>query len=169
MQLLRLLTRVVFFIISISLMCVAGGLIFFAGVQFVESFNSGGQDVGQSLLDSIGYAIIAMAVFDVAKYILEEEVIDPTEMRNVGQARRSMTKFVSTISIAVFLEALVAVFQTSKGGDMSMMLYPTLLLFGGVAMIVGLGVYQRLSASAEREVRASPSAAAEEKADLEKF
>jgi hypothetical protein len=169
MQLLRILTRVVFFIISISLMCVAGGLIFFAGMQFYSGFNVEGQDIGQSLLDSIGYAIIAMAVFDVAKYILEEEVIDPTQMRNAGQARRSMTKFVSTISIAVFLEALVAVFQTSKGGDVSMMLYPTLLLFGGVAMIVGLGVYQRLSATAEHEIRSSPAAAAEEKAELEKF
>ena len=169
MKLLRILTRAVFFIISISLMCVAGGLIFFAGMQFYSGFNAEGQDIGQSLLDSIGYAIIAMAVFDVAKYILEEEVIDPTQMRNAGQARRSMTKFVSTISIAVFLEALVAVFQTSKGGDVSMMLYPTLLLFGGVAMIVGLGVYQRLSATAEHEIRSSPAAAAEEKAELEKF
>jgi hypothetical protein len=107
-------------------------------------------------------------VFDVAKYILEEEVIDPTEMRNAGQARRSMTKFVSTISIAVFLEAIVVVFQTSKGQDISNMMYPTLLLFVGVAMIVGLGSYQRLSVSAERETNNSPQAAAEEKAELEK-
>jgi hypothetical protein len=90
-------------------------------------------------------------------------------MRNAGQARRSITKFVSTISIAVFLEALVAVFQTSKGQDMSMMLYPTLLLFGGVAMVVGLGVYQRLSTAAEGVVRSSPQAAAEEQAELDKF
>jgi hypothetical protein len=113
--------------------------------------------------------VIAIAIFEVAKYILEEEVIDPTQMRNAGQARRSITKFVSTISIAVFLEALVAVFQTSKGTDMSMMLYPTLLLFSGVTMVVGLGVYQRLSTSAEGEVRNSPEAAAEEKAELDKF
>ena len=30
------------------------------------------------------------------------------------------------------------------------MLYPTLLLFGGVALVVGLGIYQRLSAAAEK-------------------
>jgi hypothetical protein len=169
MRLFQLLTRAVFCIISIALMGVAGGLILFAGMQLLAAFNAPDQDIGQSLLNSVGYAIIAMAVFDVAKYILEEEVIDPTQMRHAGQARRSMTKFVSTISIAVFLEALVAVFQTSKGGDVTMMLYPTILLFGGVAMIVGLGAYQRLSTSAEREVRNSPEAAAEEQAELEKF
>jgi hypothetical protein len=150
-------------------MVVAIGLIVYAGMQQVSAFSAPEQDIGRALLDSVGYMVIAVAIFEVAKYILEEEVIDPTQMRNAGQARRSITKFVSTISIAVFLEALVAVFQTSKGQDMSMMLYPTLLLFGGVAMVVGLGVYQRLSTAAEGEVRSSPQAAAEEQAELDKF
>ena len=50
-----------------------------------------------------------------------------------------------------------------------MMLYPTILMFSGVAMVVGLGLYQRLSTAAEREVRSSPAAAAEEQAELDKF
>src|SRR3712207_4934791 len=124
-------------------MLVAGALIVYATSQTLAAFNATEQDVGEALLNAVGYVVIAIAVFDVAKYILEEEVIDPAQMRNAGEARRSITKFVSTISIAVFLEALVAVFQTSKG-NVALILYPTLLLFGGVAMIVGLGVYQRL-------------------------
>jgi uncharacterized membrane protein HdeD (DUF308 family) len=168
MWLYRLLTRAVFLFVSIALMVVAGWLIIYAIMQLVSAVNGAERDIGQALLDCVGYAVIAIAVFEVAKYILEEEVIDPTEMRNAGQARRSMTKFVSTISIAVFLEALVAVFQTSKGQDISMMLYPTLLLLSGVVMMVGLGAYQRLSTSAEQEVRSSPEAAAEERAELEK-
>ena len=168
MHLYKFLIRSVFCVVSISLMVVAGGLIIYAGMQLLEAFSGPEGDVGQSLLDSVGYAVIAMAVFDVSKYILEEEVINPTEMRDTGQARRSNTKFISTISIAVFLEALVVIFQTSKGPDTSMMLYPTLLLLSGVAMIVGLGIYQRLSIAGESEVRSSPEAAAEERADLEK-
>jgi hypothetical protein len=155
--------------VSIALMVVAIGLIVYAGMQQVSAFSAPEQDIGRALLDAVGYMVIAVAIFEVAKYILEEEVIDPTQMRNAGQARRSITKFVSTLSIAVFLEALVAVFQTSKGADMSMMLYPTLLLFSGVAMVVGLGVYQRLSTAAEGEVRSSPEAAAEEQAELDRF
>ena len=169
MWLYQVLMRLVFCAVSIALIAVAGGLIVYAALQQVSAFSAPEQDIGQALLDSVGYMVIAIAVFEVAKYILEEEVIDPTQLRNAGQARRSITKFVSTISIAVFLEALVAVFQTSKGQDMSMMLYPTLLLFGGVAMVVGLGVYQRLSTAAEGVVRSSPQAAAEEQAELDKF
>lgn len=168
MRIYQLLARALFGIISLGLVVLAGGLIVYAGMQLVDAFAAPEHDIGRSLLDSVGYMVIAIAVFEVAKYILEEEVIDPTQMRHTGEARRSITKFVSTIIIAVFLEALVAIFQTSKGDDMSMMLYPTILLFGAVGLIVGLGAYQRLSASAEREVRSSPQANAEEQAELDK-
>jgi hypothetical protein len=169
MRVYQLLTRAMFCAVSIALMVVAIGLIVYAAMQQASAFSAPEQDIGRALLDAVGYMVIAVAIFEVAKYILEEEVIDPTQMRNAGQARRSITKFVSTISIAVFLEALVAVFQTSKGTDLSMMFYPTILMFSGVTMVVGLGVYQRLSTSAEREVRSSPAAAAEEQAELDNF
>ena len=47
------------------------------------------------------------------------------------------------------------------------MLYPTILLFAGVALIVGLGAYQRLSAPAEKEAQGSPGEPTSE-ADLKK-
>lgn len=169
MQYVQALARGVFALVSLGLALVAGGLIVYAGMQMVAAFSVPNQDIGDTLLGSVGYVVIALAVFEVAKYILEEEVIDPTQMRHTGQARRSITKFISTILIAVFLEALVAIFQTSKSPDVGAMLYPTILLFGGVAMMVGLGVYQRLSTAAESEVRSSPEAAAEEQAELEKY
>ena len=156
MKLFQLLARAVFSVISLVLMILAGGLIVYAGMQLWDVFGAPESDIGSSLLDAVGYTVIAIAVFEVAKYILEEEVLDPTEMRHTGEARRSMTKFISTIAIAVFLEALVTVFQASKEGKMEQMLYPTLLLFGGIALVVGLGAYQRLSVSAERESEDPP-------------
>ena len=156
MKVFQLIARAVFSVISLVLMILAGGLIVYAGMQLWEVFGAPESDIGSSLLDAVGYTVIAIAVFEVAKYILEEEVLDPTEMRHTGEARRSMTKFISTIAIAVFLEALVTVFAASKERQMEQMLYPTLLLFGGIALVVGLGVYQRLSVSAERESEDPP-------------
>lgn len=101
------------------------------------------------MLDGVGYTIIAIAVFDVGKYLIEEEAIRAREMRQAGEARRSMTKFITTISIAIFLEALVTVFDAGKQ-DPRLMLCPTFLLLAGVALIVGLGIYQNLSARVER-------------------
>lgn len=150
------LGRAVFGVISIFMMLLSAGLIVYAGVQLVAVFSTPESSVGTQLLDSVGYTIIAVAVFEVAKYIFEEEVLEPTEMRHAGAARRSMTKFISTISIAVFLEALVAIFQASKEASLDQMLYPTILLFAGVTLIVGLGVFQRLSTTAEKEAQGSP-------------
>jgi hypothetical protein len=162
------LTRAVFAVIGVALMLLSAALIVYAGMQLVAVFSSSEANVGRTLLDSVGYTVIAIAVFEVAKYIFEEEVMNPTELGHTGEARRSLTKFISTIAIAVFLEALVAVFQASKEEQLREMLYPTVLLFGGVALVVGLGVYQRLSASAESEIRSSPAGAREEQAKLEK-
>jgi hypothetical protein len=92
-----------------------------------------------------------MAVFDVAKYFFEEEVIRGREMRNAAEARRSLTKFISTISIAVFIEGLVLVFRVSKE-SISDILYPTALLITAIVIVVGLGGYQRLSAEVEQKV-----------------
>lgn len=119
------------------------------GAQVLGVLRQPGADIGSTLLEAVGYTVISIAVFDVAKYLFEEEAVRSSEMRHAGEARRSMTKFISTISMAVFLEALVSVFEASQE-EVRLMLYPTLLLFGGVALVVGLGVYQRLSASAEQ-------------------
>ena len=74
------------------------------------------------------------------------------ELRKAPEARRSLTKFISTIAIAVFLEALVMAFQASKK-TASDMIYPTLLLLlTGIALILGLGLFQRLSVGVEKEV-----------------
>ena len=92
-----------------------------------------------------------MAVFDVAKYFVEEEVIRGREMRNATEARRSLTKFISTISIAVFIEGLVLVFRVSRQ-NVTDLLYPTGLLLTAIVIVVGLGLYQRLSAEVEQKV-----------------
>lgn len=169
MKIFDALSRIVFGVVALALTTIAIGLIVFAAMQFIAVFETPEASVGQTLLESVGYAVIATAVFEVAKYIFEEEVMHPSEMRHAGEARRSMTKFVTTIAIAIFLEALVTIFQTGKDPKaVEQMLYPTLLLLAGVALIVGLGVYQRLSAMAEREINASPEAAADERADLER-
>jgi hypothetical protein len=108
-------------------------------------------------LGSIGYLVISVAVFDVAKYFVEEEVIRGRELRIASEARRSLTKFVSTISIAVFIEGLVLVFRASKDSQQNSF-YPVLVLLTGVLIIIGLGIYQWLSVKVEAQVDVSDKA-----------
>ena len=143
-----ILARTAFALAGAALMLLALGLIFVAGYQVTQANWPPDAGTGRVLLDGVGYTIIAIAVFDVGKYLIEEEAIRGREMRQAGEARQSMTKFITTIAIAIFLEALVTVFDAGKQ-DIATMLYPTLLLLAGVALVVGLGVYQRLSARVE--------------------
>lgn len=109
------------------------------------------QHVGASALSGIGYVVVSIAVFDVAKYLVEEEVVRGRELRVTSEARRSLTRFISTIAIAVFLEALVTIFRVTQE-DVTKLLYPTFLMISAILLVLGLGVYQRLSVSVEREV-----------------
>jgi len=111
---------------------------------------AGAQDK-TALLGAVGYVIIAIAVFDVAKFLIEEEVVQSREKQTASEARLSLTKFISTIAIAVFLEALVTVFRVSTD-NVAEMLYPTFLLVAGTLLVLGLGAFQRLSAAVEERV-----------------
>ena len=109
------------------------------------------QHVGLSALSGIGYVVVSIAVYDVAKYLIEEEVVRGRELRVASEARRSLTRFISTIAIAVFLEALVTIFRVAQE-DVTQLFYPTSLLVAAILLVLGLGVYQRLSVTVEKQV-----------------
>ena len=116
------------------------------------------QHVGLSALNGIGYVVVSIAVFDVAKYLIEEEVVRGRELRVASEARRSLTRFISTIAIAVFLEALVTIFRVTQQ-DIDELLYPTALLIAAILLVLGLGVYQRLSIAVEQRAGEESKAA----------
>lgn len=150
-KLMEWLSRFAFASASLVLMAMSIALVVYGAVEVAMVGIGSWKDAGGVLLSAIGYVVIAMAVFDVAKYFIEEEVIRGRELREAAEARRSLTKFVSTIAIAVFIEGLVIVFQASKD-DLPTMLYPTALLLTATLIVVGLGVFQRLSAEVEDKI-----------------
>jgi putative Mn2+ efflux pump MntP len=99
---------------------------------------------GDSPLDAIGLIVIGMAVFDVSRFLLEEEVFKSSDVKSPAKQRSTLLKFLVIISIAVNLEALVFIFDAAKK-DISMLVYPTFLLIAAVLLVISLGVYQKLS------------------------
>jgi hypothetical protein len=156
-KMMDFLSRFAFATVSLVLMAMSLALVGFALVELYAAAARSSAEFGDALLGAIGYVVIAVAVFDVAKYFFEEEVIRGREMRIASEARRSLTKFISTIAIAVFIEGLVTVVRVSKQ-DVDKMFYPTLLLLTAIVIVIGLGLYQRLSVAGEQQDKGSKKA-----------
>jgi len=102
------------------------------------------------MLQSVGAIIIAAAIVDVAQYMMEEEVFLNKELRNPEEARKTITKIIVIITIAVSIEGLVYIFKAGTK-DLSLLIYPSVLIIVSAILIVALGVYQRLSSTVEKE------------------
>lgn len=135
---------------SALLILLASFLILSGGIGLVAAFVASLSEGREEILQAISYVVISIAVFDVAKYFIEEEVLRPKGKQSIAEARVSLTKFMTTVIIAVFIEGLVGVFERS-GKAPADILYPAALLVVATGMVVALGGYQKLSIGAERE------------------
>ncbi|MCL1043599.1 PDC sensor domain-containing protein [Shewanella marisflavi] len=94
------------------------------------------------------FITLALAVFDLGKTILEEEVLMHKDIFRHSSTRRTITRFISTILIAVSIEALLTMFKASLG-EMEYVLPAIGMMFAVVGLLVGLGIYVFLGAKAE--------------------
>jgi hypothetical protein len=118
-------------------------------------------------LRSIGMVVIGIAVFDVAKFLIEEEVLRSRELRSSREARQSLTKFMTIIVIATSLEGLVLVFEVDSE-RIERLLYPVILLGISVVALVGLGIFQWLSRTSESAPQAAPEGRAPQRSSTAK-
>jgi predicted nucleotide-binding protein (sugar kinase/HSP70/actin superfamily) len=101
------------------------------------------------MLQSVGTIIISIAILDFSKYMIEEEVFRTKELREPEEARRTLTKIMTIIAIAVSVEGLVYIFKAGTN-DLKLLIYPAFLVVTSVFVIIGLGVYLKLSNNIEK-------------------
>lgn len=136
--------RAVYGLISLSLGVISLTMMGVALWDIWLSINEKTLPVTAALLNAIGLIVIGMAVFDVSKFLLEEEVFSSSATKSPAKQRGTLLKFLVIIAIAVNLEALVFIFDAGTK-DITMLIYPTLLLVAAMLVVVGLGVYQKLT------------------------
>jgi hypothetical protein len=107
-----------------------------------------------TMLQSVGAVIIAIAILDVAKYMVEEEVFRRKKLRSVNEARETLTKITVIIAIAVSIEGIIYIFKAGAK-DVTLLIYPAALILVSMLLIIGLGIYQKLSSSIADKDQAS--------------
>jgi hypothetical protein len=150
------LSNAFYTLVSLMLMIFAAILVATGPIALVSALLKGEPFV-EGIVNSLGYLILSIAVFDVAKYVYDEEVRRGREMRKAAETRRSITKFLTLIIIAVLMDALVALSKAGQG-ELNQLIYPVILILGGVALLLSLGIFQRLSATVEEKVGAADDA-----------
>ena len=93
----------------------------------------------QEMFESTIAITLALAIFDLAKTIIEEEVIGKNNRENSG-IQKTMVRFLGSIIIALAIEALMLVFKLAIG-DLSKMTYVIYLIFGVSFLLIGLSIY----------------------------
>ncbi len=116
-------------------------LLFIHGVQ---SFYVAEITINSFSVDAMFKATIlltlSLAVFDLAKTVIEEEVLGRHKENNISGPNKTMVKFLGSIIIALSIEALMLVFKFAIT-DPAQLLY-AMYIIGGVALLVlTLAVY----------------------------
>jgi len=135
--------QVVYAIIGIMLVLIAGLLLFYGGKDMVEVIHDH-IDEPIKIFGTVILVTLGLAIFDLGKTILEEEVLLHKDIHHEGSTRRTISRFMSAIVIAVSIESLLLMFKSLLGG-VDHLNSAVFMLFAAVAMLVGLGVYLKLT------------------------
>ena len=94
------------------------------------------------------YLTLALAIFDLAKTTLEEEVLLYKDILRHSSTRRTITRFVAAIIIAVSIEALLMIFKSALHGG-EHILEAVWVMLASAFLLLSLGVYVYLGSKAE--------------------
>ena len=142
--------RVVYSVIVTGLFLVVGALLWAAFSEVLQVFEPGqGRDaIHLRPFGAIIFLTLGLAVFDLGKTILEEEVLMHKDIFRHSSTRRTITRFIAAILIAVSIEALLLMFKAALGHGENM-LAAVWMMFTAIGLLVGLGIYVFLGAQAE--------------------
>jgi len=137
--------------IAMGLFCVVGILFYFSMSELISIFISDDTSIEEHYAKPFGtiiYLTLALAIFDLAKTTLEEEVLMHKDIFRHSSTRRTITRFMAAILVAVSIEALVLMFK-SVMSDSGMLTGAVAMLLAAAALLLALGAYVYLGAKAE--------------------
>jgi hypothetical protein len=141
-RLLEAISKLFFTVAGLALFLLAVALVAVA-IRTVATALPGPEALPQ-ILSSIGLLTIAVAVFEVAKFLFEEELIRERELCSITDVRLSLTKFFTIVIIVLSLEAIVLLFEV-KLDHVDRLIYPTALMGVAILVLVGLGLFRWLT------------------------
>lgn len=138
--------------LSVAVYALLGGglvlLALFLGIYgligFAKALMSFGDETLQHVFKSIIAITLAIAIFDLSKTILEQEVFYRALTPEEGSEYKTLTKFLTSIIIALSIESLMVVFKVAID-DIRNMNYAFYLISGVGILIISMAVLNFVS------------------------
>lgn len=144
------LFRMVYTMIVLGLFSIVVVMLGMAGKEvlhlFVELVRSG--EMHYKPFTVIVYLTLSLAIFDLGKTTLEEEVLMHKDIFRHSSTRRTITRFMAAILIAVSIESLLLMFKSALS-DSVLLVQSVWMMMAAVGLLIGLGCYVYLGAKAE--------------------
>ncbi|MGD9889481.1 MAG: PDC sensor domain-containing protein [Halothiobacillaceae bacterium] len=144
------LFKVMYALLGMSLLGVVGLLMFNALSDLADALIHPVESETDKLrpFSIIIVITLAMAIFDLAKTTLEEEVLMHKDVLRHSATRRTTTRFLASIIIAVSIEGLLLMFKSAMGAT-DHLYEAAFVMFSAALLTIALGVYVYLGARAE--------------------
>jgi hypothetical protein len=145
--------KALYAVLGLSLLGVVALLMFNALSDLVEALIHPIQTETDKLrpFSIIIVITLAMAIFDLAKTTLEEEVLMHKDVFRHSATRRTTTRFLASIIIAVSIEGLLLMFKSAMGAT-DHLFEAAFVMFSAALLTIALGVYVYLGARAEAQL-----------------
>ena len=109
-------------------------------------------DILTVLFEAIGLVAVAVAVLELSLTIFREMIMREVEKKHPSQFRRNLTRFGIIIIIAILIKGFIMIFKFGKVDQIHLMPYALLTLAGAVLLIVGMGVYLKITIPLEEQI-----------------
>lgn len=145
--------KLIYALVGASLLGVVGLLMFSALRELAEAIIHPIETEHDKLrpFSIIIVITLALAIFDLAKTTLEEEVLMHKDIFRHSATRRTITRFLAAIIIAVSIEGLLLMFKSAMGAG-AYLLEAAFVMLSAAVLTVGLGLYVWLGARAEAQL-----------------
>ena len=137
-------SRLVYALISLALFAITA-VLFVLGIKSIIWAPFGSLNVAD-MFESTIVLTLALALFDLVKAIFDEEVLGKSAKENSGVSR-TMVRFLSSIIIALAIEALMLVFKFAITSP-EQIVYAVWLISGVSLLLMALSVYLYMSKKA---------------------
>ncbi|QBQ55696.1 hypothetical protein [Nitrosococcus wardiae] len=120
------------------------GLIGLAVYQFIQGVLVG-EELIKIILQSINTTVISLAMFELGVGVSEEYAVSNQQANIFTVLRRTITRFVGLVCIALVLEALILVIKYSQLELAGNLYYPVGILIGASTLLIALGTFLKLT------------------------